>query len=149
MRLHFVLFIQLFKHVPKYTAFKNFYYLVTDLSHGFTLSHTSSLPFSQSYGRFFISHAFKNFEQIFSQIHSFLKKQTQGVHSNVNKEHISSMINKNKTSIWSSLSLSWALLFIMLVKTHIDVPFQWKTSSDLLKTAKNFTAKYNRPHSSK
>ena len=47
------------------------------------------------------------------------------------------MVNKNKTSIQSSLSLGWALLFIMVVKTHIDVPFQRKTPSDLLKIAKN------------
>ena len=79
----------------------------------------------------------------------FLKKQILVAHSNANKEHISSMINKNKTSIRSFLSLSWALLVIMLVKTHIGVPFQWKTQSYLVKTAKNFTTKYNRPHSSK
>ena len=92
--------------------------------HGFTVCHTVSLPFSQPHGRFFISHGSKNFERIFSQTHSFLKKQTQAAHSNVNKEHISSMINKNKTSIRSSLYLSWVLLFIMLVKTHTGVPFQ-------------------------
>ena len=118
-------------------------------SHGFAICHTVSLPFSRSHIRFFISQGFKNFEQGFSQTHSFLKKQTQGAHSNVNKERISSMINKNKTSIRSSLSLSWVLLFIMLVKTHIGVPFQWKTPSDLLKIAKKFTAKYDRPHSRK
>ena len=43
--------------------------------------------------------------------HSFLKKQTQGAHSNV-KERISNMLNKNKTNIRSSLSLSLATLFI-------------------------------------
>ena len=85
-------------------------------SHGFTVCHTVSLPFSRSHGRFFISHGFTNFERIFSRTYSFLKKQTQVTHFNVNKERISSMINKNKTSIRSSLSLSWALLFIMLVK---------------------------------
>ena len=118
-------------------------------SHSFTVCHTISLPFSQSHSRFFISHSFTNFEQIFSQTYSFLKKRTQAAHFNVNKEHISSMINKNKTSIHSSLSLSWALLFIMLVKTHIGVPLQWKTPSDLLKIAKKFKAKYNWPHCSK
>ena len=81
-------------------------------SHGFAICHTVSLPFSRSHIRFFISQGFKNFEQGFSQTHSFLKKQTQGAHSNVNKEHISSMINKNETSTRSSLSLSLALLFI-------------------------------------
>ena len=59
------------------------------------------------------------------------------------------MINKNKISIRSSGSLSWTLLFVKLVKTHIGYPFQWKTQSDLLKTAKQFTAKPNRPHSNK
>ena len=78
----------------------------------------------------------------------FSKKKTQAAHSNANKERIYSTIHKNKTSICSSLPLSWALLF-MLVKTNIGTPFQWKTQSDLLKTTKNFTAKYNRPHSSK
>ena len=34
----------------------------------------------------------------------------------------------------------------MLVKTHIDNPFQWKP--DLLKIAKELTAAYNRQHSS-
>ena len=77
-----------------------------------------------------------------SQTYSFLKKQAKAAHFNVNKERISSMITKNKTNIRSSLSLSWALLFIMLVKTHkthIGVPFQWKTLSDL----KKLTVKYN------
>ena len=58
------------------------------------------------------------------------------------------MINKNKTSSRSFLSLSWARLFIMLVKAHIDNPFQWKPPSDLLKIAKKRTAEYNRQHSS-
>ena len=75
-------------------------------SHGFTLCHAVSLPFSQSHNSFFTSHSFTNFEWIFSQTHSFLKKQTQAAHSNVNKECISSMVNKNKTSICSSLSLN-------------------------------------------
>ena len=35
--------------------------------------------------------------------------------------------------------LSWALLSIKLVKTHIDSPFQWKPLSDLLKIANVFT----------
>ena len=68
-------------------------------SHGFTVCHTVSLPFSRYHDRFLISHGFTNFERIFSQNYSFLKKQTQAAHSNVNKERMSSMINKNKTSI--------------------------------------------------
>ena len=102
--------------------------------------HTVLLPFSQSQGRFFISHDFTNFEQSFSKTHSFLKKQKQAAYSNVAEERISSMINKNNASSRSSLSLSWAFLFIMLVKTHIDNSFQWKSPTDLLKIAKKFTA---------
>ena len=105
------------------------------VSHGFTAFLTVS--------RYLHFSGFTNFERILSQTYSFLKKQTQAAHFNVNKERISSMINKNKTSIRSSLSLSWVLLFIMLVKTHIGVPFQWKTPSELLKIAKRLTTKYN------
>ena len=60
---------------------------------------------------------------------SFLKEQKQAAYSKVAEECISSMIDKNNASSRSSLSLSLALLFIMLVKTHIDNPFQWKPSS--------------------
>ena len=87
---------------------------------------TVSLPFSLSRGRFFISHGFPNFERIFSQTHSFLKKtnkQTQAAYSDAAEERISRMINKSKTSSHSSLYLSWKLLLIKLVKTHIDNPF--------------------------
>ena len=98
-------------------------------SHGFTVCHTVLLPFSQYHGRFFISHDFTNFERIFTQSHSFLKEQKQAAYYNVAEERISSMINKNNASSRSSLSLSWALSFIMLVKAHIDNPFQWKPSS--------------------
>ena len=62
---------------------------------------------------------------------------------------ISSMIKNNKTCSRSSLSLSWALMFILLVKTYIVNPFHWKPPSDLLKRAKNFTTEYNRQHFSK
>ena len=118
-------------------------------SHGYTVCYTVSLPFSLSHGRFFICHSFTSFEMIFPQTYSFLKKQTQAAHSNFNKERISCMINKNKTGIRSSLSLCWALLFIMLVKTHIGVLYQWKPPSDLLEIARKFTAKCNWPHSIK
>ena len=93
-------------------------------SHGFTVCHKVSLPFSQSHGSSLITHSFTNFEQIFFQTHSFLRKQTQAAHSNAAEERISNMINKNKTSSRSSLSLTWARLFIMLVKTNTDSPFQ-------------------------
>ena len=93
-------------------------------SHDFTVCHTISLPFSRSHGGFFISHGFANFKRIFSQTHSFLRKQTKAAHSNAAEERISSMINKNKRSSRRSLSLSWALLLIVFVKAHIDSPFQ-------------------------
>ena len=118
-------------------------------SHGFTMCHKVSLPFSQSHGRFLISHGFTNSEQIFSQTQNFLRKQTQAAHSNAAEQRIFNMITKNKTNSRSSLSLSWARFFIMLVKTHIiDKPFQQKPPSDLLKIAKELTAAYNRQHSS-
>ena len=116
-------------------------------SHGFTVCHTVLLPSSRSHGRFLIPHNFTNFEQIFFQTHSFPKKQPGSIFQ-CSEECIFSMVNKN-TSNCSSLSLSWALLFIMLVKTHIDNSFQWKLLSDLLKIAKKFTTEYNRQHSSK
>ena len=56
----------------------NFLYILRPLdSHGFTVCHTVSLPFSRSHGRFFISHGFTNFKWIFSQTHSFVRKQTR------------------------------------------------------------------------
>ena len=75
-------------------------------SHGFTVCHTVSLPFSRSHGELFISHGFTNFEPMFSLTHSFLRKQTKAAHSNAAEENSSSMISP------SSLSLSWALLLI-------------------------------------
>ena len=95
---------------------------------GFTVCHTVSVSFSRSHGRFFISHGFTNRERIFfpnSQFSSKKKKksknkQTQTAHSNDTEEHISRMINKKKTS---TLYLSWKLLFIKLVKTHIETTF--------------------------
>ena len=56
----------------------NFLYILRPLdSHGFTVCHTVSLPFSRSHGRFFISHGFTNFKWIFSQTHNFVRKQTR------------------------------------------------------------------------
>ena len=100
------------------------------------MCYTVSLPFSQSHGSFFISHGFTNFEQIFSQTHSFLRKETQAAHANAAGKCISSMINKNKAGSCSSLYLSWALLFIVLVKKHVDKTFNWKPPSDLLRKVK-------------
>ena len=84
------------------------------------------------------------FERIFSQTHSFLRKQTKAAHSNAAEKRISSMINQNKRSSRSSLSLNWALLFIVLMKTYIDNPFQWKPPSDFLEKVKKSAVEYNR-----
>ena len=54
------------------------------------------------------------------------------------------MINKNKKNSRGYLSLIWAIMFIMLLKTHFDNPFQWKPPSDLLKIVKRFPVEYNR-----
>ena len=81
---------------------------------------------------------------------SFLKKKhTQAAHSNAAEEHISRIINKNKTSSHSSLYLTGKLLFTKSVKTHIDNPFYWKPPSDLPKIMKKLTGEYNGHHSSK
>ena len=101
------------------------------------MCHTVWLQFSRSHDSVFISHGFTNFKRTFFQTHSFLRKQTQAAHSDAAEERISNMIKKNKTNSRSSLSLSWALLFIVLEKTYIDVPFQWKTPSELMKMRKN------------
>ena len=68
-------------------------------------------------------------------------------HSNAAEERMFSMINKNKTSFRSSLSLEGTLSAIMIVKTHIDDPLAWKPSQDLLMKAKKATMEYNREHS--
>ena len=99
--------------------------------------HTVSLPFSRSHGSFFISHGFTNFAWIFPNT-QFLWKQAQAVHSNAAEGHISSMINKNKADNCNSPSLSWALLFIILVKTILITHFNvnnHQTSWKLLKYA--------------
>ena len=74
-------------------------------SHGFTVCHMVVLPFSWSHGMFFISQGFINFEWIFSQTHSFIKKQTQAAHSNAAEERISSMISKKKKNKQSQFSI--------------------------------------------
>ena len=124
-------------------------------SEGFTVCYTVSLsygfirlPFSRSHGSFFIAHGFTNFAWIFPNT-QLLWKQAQAAHSNTAEGHISSMINKNKAGYCSSPYLSWALLFIILVKTHMENPFQCKQLSDSLKIAKICTTKYNRQLSSK
>ena len=62
--------------------------------HCFTMCHTVLLPFSRSHGRFLISHNFTNFEQIFSQTHSFLKKKKK-----THRHHIP-MLLKNAFLVW-------------------------------------------------
>ena len=68
-------------------------------------------------------------------------------HSNAAEERIFSMINKNKTSSRSSLSLEGTLSSIMIVKTYIDDPLAWKPPQDLLTKAKKETMGKNRKHS--
>ena len=55
-------------------------------SHGFTVCHTVSLPFSRSHGRFFISHGFTNFKWIFSQ--SQFPKKTSRKHNPLSKNFV-------------------------------------------------------------
>ena len=105
-------------------------------SHSFTVCHTVSLPFSRCHGRFYISHGLTNFEWIFFPNLQLSKKTNTGSTFQCCWRTHSSMININKTSSRSSLSLNWALLFIMLVTTDMDNPLHWKLLQDLLKTAK-------------
>ena len=81
------------------------------------------LPLSQSHGRFLISSSFTNFGPIFFKANSFLRTK-HTAHSNAAKQHISCIINKNKTRRCSFLSLNRALWFIMLVKTYTDSVLQ-------------------------
>ena len=71
-------------------------------SHGFTVCHTVSLPFSRSHGRFFISHGFTNFKWIFSQTHNFLRKQTRQ-HNLLSKNIVACLLHTKKYIILSSL----------------------------------------------
>ena len=84
----------------------------TQNSHGFTVCpRFHCLSHGYTVGSSFLT-LLKILSKFFPKLtHSFLKKQTQGAHSNV-KERISNMLNKNKTNIRSSLSLSLAILFI-------------------------------------
>ena len=68
-------------------------------------------------------------------------------HSNAAEERKFSMINKNKTSFRSLLSLEGTLSAFMIVKTHTDDPLAWKPPQDLLMKAKKATMEYNREHS--
>ena len=107
------------------------------------MCHTVSLLFWWSHASFFIPRDFTNV--------------VKTVYENKHRQHIQMllkdtilvyMINKNKAGSCSSPSLRWALLFIILVKTHNDKPFQCKQSYSL-KIAEIYTAKYNRQFSSK
>ena len=71
-------------------------------SHGFTVSHTVSLPFSRSHGRFFISHGFKiliGFSPKFP-FAQFPKKTNKAIQSPVKKyRSIVLYIQKNNNSV--------------------------------------------------
>ena len=83
--------------------------------------------------------------------------QTRSFYENKHRQHIQMLLKdtflvwltKTKQEIAVLLLLSWALLFIILVKTHMENPFQCKQLSDSLKIAKICTTKYNRQLSSK
>lgn len=67
-------------------------------------------------------------------------------HSNAGEERIFSLINKNKTSSRSSLSLDGTLSSLITVKTHIEEPLKWQPSEELIKKAKQSTSSYNQQH---
>ena len=67
-------------------------------------------------------------------------------HSNAGEERIFSMIRKNKTPDRSSLRLDGTLSSLMVVKTHVEDPLQWKPSVTLIDSAKKATKAYNDQH---
>lgn len=67
-------------------------------------------------------------------------------HSNAGEERIFSLVNKNKTPSRSSLALDGTLSSLIMVKTHIENPLDWKPSETLLKNAKRATIEYNEKH---
>ena len=67
-------------------------------------------------------------------------------HSNAGEERIFSLINKNKTPSRSSLNLDGTLSSLIVVKTHIDNPLQWKPSESQIQKAKKATKEYNDQH---
>ena len=69
-------------------------------------------------------------------------------HSNAGEERIFSLINKNKTSSRSSLRLDGTLSSLIVVKTHIENPLQWKPQETLIEKAKKATKVYNDKHKS-
>ncbi len=64
-------------------------------------------------------------------------------HSNASEERVFSLITKNKTPSRDSLKLDGTLSSLMIVKTHIDTPLEWKPT---LEKAKKATAIYNKQH---
>ena len=85
----------------------------------------------------------------FSQTHSFYENKHRQHIQILLKDTFLVWLTKTKQEIAVLLLLSWALLFIILVKTHMENPFQCKQLSDSLKIAKICTTKYNRQLSSK
>ena len=69
-------------------------------------------------------------------------------HSNAGEERIFSLINKNKTPSRSSLQLRGTLSSLMVVKTHISKPLEWKPPEEMLEKAKCATRAYNEQHKS-
>ena len=67
-------------------------------------------------------------------------------HSNAGEERIFSLINKNKTPSRSSLKLDGTLSSLIIVKTHIENPVEWKPLEALIEKAKKATKVYNDQH---
>ena len=65
-------------------------------------------------------------------------------HSNASEERIFSYISKCKTPSRSPLHLDGSLSSIMVLKTHISDPLEWKPTKEVLEKAKGATRQYNR-----
>jgi hypothetical protein len=65
-------------------------------------------------------------------------------HSNASEERIFSYISKCKTPSRSSIHLDGSLSSIMVLKTHISDPLEWKPTKEVLEKAKGATWQYNR-----
>ena len=88
------------------------------------MCHTFSLPFSQFYGSFFISHGFPDFEGIFSKTQGFLRKQRQHNSLSENIVQWSSRYKKKKDRNPSFrdcfLELTWKWLSLEITKNFME-----------------------------
>ena len=58
---------------------------------------------------------------------------------NAGEERLFSLLNKNKTSRRSSLSLDGTLSSLITVKTRIEEPLKWQPSKELIRKVKQST----------